>query len=191
MKYFLIPLLLIGSLSVSATLSYAQGAGADKTKPTPKPTPTPGSRRPPRTNEYGEKREMEFPRAPTGELTITTNPPGCAVLLNKQPKGTTDGSGLLSLGSLRPGQYILVARKPGYREEARTVSVGAGRSEVVAVTLKPLPGSINIRASIAGARIEIPGVGSFTDNALAGEVAPGRYQVLVSKPGFRTEEMTI
>jgi hypothetical protein len=188
MKHFLTPLLLIGSLSAAATLSYAQGGSAEKPTPTPKPTPR--DKKTTRTNEYGEKREMESPRAPKGELTITTNPPGCAVLLNKQAKGTTDGSGLLSLGSLKPGQYILVARKAGYREETRMVNVGVGRSEVVTVTLSPLPGSLAVRAGVAGARIEIPGVGVFTDNATR-SLAPGSYQVIVSKPGFRTEERTV
>jgi hypothetical protein len=75
-----------------------------------------------------------------GELTITTNLAGCAVLLNNVPKGTTDASGFLSVRSLKPGQYVVVARKLGYRDETRTINVSAGRSELVPVTLSPLPG---------------------------------------------------
>jgi hypothetical protein len=188
MKNFLTSILLIGSLAAAAALGHAQGADAGGTKPTPTPRkPTPPPTEPPR-NSTPTRRP---PPPPAGaDLTITTNPPGCAVLLNNRPRGTTDGGGFLSLGSLKPGQYILVARKAGYRDETRTVYVAAGRSELVNVALSPLPGGLSVRASVAGARIEIPGVGVFTDSA-ARSLAPGRYQVLVSKPGFRAEERTV
>jgi uncharacterized membrane protein len=49
----------------------------------------------------------------------------------------TDSLGFASLGGWRPGPYKLVVRALGFKQEQRSVSVQAGRTDTVRVVLKP------------------------------------------------------
>lgn len=188
MKYFLTPLLLIGSLSVSATLSYAQGGSAEKPTPTPKPAPTPRDRKP-RVNDEGGRREGPSVRALARDLIIFSNPPGCAVWLGDKRQGVTDSNGHFKLHSLMPGTHEITLRRPNYRDERRTVYIEPDKNNQISITLSPLPGRFSVNANERGARFEI-GADVYNEAVAAQEVAPGRYTVRVSKPGFRTEERT-
>lgn len=71
--------------------------------------------------------------------------------------------------------------------------------EPVNITLEPLPGSLSVKPSVAGAEIILTNletnsvIGSYMDQVPGVTVAPGRYQVSISKNGYRTvmREVTI
>ncbi len=55
---------------------------------------------------------------------------------------TTDSVGGYRLTEVAPGAYTLVARRIGYRPNTRSVTVGAGRDEVVDLGLEPAPSEL-------------------------------------------------
>lgn len=73
--------------------------------------------------------------AASAELTITTNPPSCAVYLNQRRIGETNANGLLNLPDLAPGRYSITIRKSGYTSAERGINIAPGRSEVVSIAL--------------------------------------------------------
>ncbi len=48
----------------------------------------------------------------------------------------TDSTGFVNLGGWRPGNYTLVVRAPGFKEERRAVVLRAGRVDTVRVIVK-------------------------------------------------------
>jgi hypothetical protein len=193
MKKLIICLRIFATFCVGTAICLAQGAGGEATKPPksnppkaepkakPKPTPTP--------------KVIYVPSAPAppanGDLTIRTFPPGSSVLLDGQPKGATGSDGLLPLKSVKPGEHLLVVRKAAFQESTRTILVRAGQSNLEEVSLTPSPGSLSVRPNVAGARIEIPNVGVFTDQLSGRQLQPGTYQIRVSKPGHKPEVKTV
>ncbi len=183
----LIALLFLTVMSfILLTTSYAQGGGGEATKKTtPAPAPKSSTPKPPPV-----VREPAKPKPLTAELTITTNPPGCAVLVDGNRRGVTNSDGLLNLASLKPGRHIVKVQKTAYREDMRTIDVSAGQSQVMNISLSALPGTLNIKPNVVGARIEYSGsgsTGSFNDQVIGQQLAAGQYQLRVSKQGYKTE----
>jgi hypothetical protein len=108
-------------------------------------------------------------------------------------------NGLFRRAELRPGAYRIVVRKNGYREEAYDLSVAAGDSRPLNINLKLAAGVVNVAPTVAGASISIVNaetnreVGRYDGRADNVALAPGRYQVAVSKQGYRTavREVTV
>lgn len=132
-------------------------------------------------------------------LTVSANPPGTEILLNGQPYESRDENGNLVLNNLKPGSYTIQARKAGYREQSRTIALEPKQHEPINLTLEPLPGSLSVKPSVAGAEIVITNLetnsmlGSYMDQISEMTIAPGRYQVSISKNCYGTEvrEVTI
>jgi len=79
-----------------------------------------------------------YPPGPPGTLEITSAPPGAAVSVDGEPRGTTP----LTLSDIAPGEHVVAAQSPVARVED-TVEVLAGA--VVPVTL-PLSGFLEVKA---------------------------------------------
>jgi hypothetical protein len=189
------------TLYVATAVCLAQGGGGEeptkkkkneppksnpsKTEPKtkPKPTPTP-------IVIYRERPTAPTP-LPVGDLTIRTFPTGSTVLLDGQVKGVTGSDGLLPLKSVKPGEHVLVVRKAAFQEDTRKIFVKAGQSNLEEVSLNPSPGSLSVRTNVAGARIEIPGVGVFTDQVSEQQLQAGTYQITTSLTGYKPDVKTV
>lgn len=123
---------------------------------------------------------------PTADLSVKTSPSGCNVFLNGQPRGSTTQEGFLNLDGLKPGNYTVTVRKPGYAEQQKTVTLYNGVNQQISFSLAATPGSLNVSVNVPGAQIEIGGAGSYNNRVTNLQLYPGRYNVTVSKPGFRT-----
>lgn len=120
-------------------------------------------------------------------LTLRSNPANTQVLVNGKPSGSTDASGFLSLPELTPGTYLITVQHEYYEPQERRVTLAAGRSEILEVTLAPRPSQVSIEVNVPGAKIEIPRVGNYTNQVEGLQLRPGQYQVNVSKDGYRTQ----
>jgi hypothetical protein len=123
-------------------------------------------------------------RATAAELTINSTISNCQVLLNNQSRGVTNESGVLTLRALKPGPYRLLLRKTGYRDEERPVTLSPGPN-MQSFSLASLPGSLIVVPNLAGASIVIRNFGEYRER-INMELPPGSYEILVSKPGYRT-----
>jgi PEGA domain len=172
---FFISLVIVCVFSITI---HAQGGGREpatptqprnppKSVPVPKPPPVPKS-------------------ATVGQLVIRTKPADCSISLDGKAVGASNQEGILTLSAIKPGEHILIVRKPTYNEEKRTIQVYAGRSDVQEIFLSAMPGKITVISNIIGAQIQIPGVGEYQSPITDLPISPGRHQVNVSKPGYRT-----
>jgi hypothetical protein len=110
---------------------------------------------------------------------------GSSVLIDGQQAGVTSSSGYLNVPKLRPGQHLVVVTKSGHRDEQRTLTLAAGRNEILRVDLVPLPGKLNVTANPNDAEILVDNR-RHTGRIQGLELRPGRYAVRVSKAGFVT-----
>ncbi|MDH7509967.1 MAG: PEGA domain-containing protein [Methanolinea sp.] len=124
---------------------------------------------------------------PSGDILVASAPPGAAVFINGDYRGSTTPDDLLDIDDLSPGQYTLVARKPGYLDFTTTVSVEAGKVVQVMATLA---GSNQGTAS-AGIASTPAGADVFVNSAYAGvtplsvnDVPPGNYTVEIRMDGY-------
>jgi hypothetical protein len=131
------------------------------------------------------------------EISITVSPPDSTILLDGVEHRAENGT--FRQAELKPGTHKIVVRRAGYREVAYDLGVAAGDRTPLSVTLKPAPGSVNVSPDVADATVSIINaetgseVGRYDGRASGVELAPGRYQVVVSKSGYRTtaREVTV
>lgn len=69
----------------------------------------------------------------TGNLQVTSDPPGALVLLNGQEQGTTPAE----IGDVRVGTHQVTVRLVGYSDEQRSVEIKADEVAKVEVALRP------------------------------------------------------
>lgn len=125
---------------------------------------------------------------------------------------STRPDGTFLVPDVKPGTYIIAARRLGFRAQARPVIVGEQGGTAVFVLLPMeqrlppvvsssprggLSGVIGDTAFgvVAGARIEVMGEGARAESDSAGlfhiPIRPGRYMVRVSAPGFATKVVSV
>jgi TonB family protein len=157
-----------------------------------------------------DKRRNKIVKTPRlVDMTINA-PRGCRIWINEQevdlqqPSGRlllngqntkasyAQGSGILTLTGLRPGDYKILARKPDFLEYEEPVKVTLDRENVLTIVLIPLPGRLTVSPSVGGADVEIfnldsaISVGRYSDRLDKVEMVAGTYRVSTSKPGYRT-----
>jgi serine/threonine protein kinase len=89
-------------------------------------------------------------------IPVRSQPPGAEVFVDGQSAGVvTDGE--LVLPSSRQGQVLLTFKKPGYRDESRTLALPLGKDEGVAVTLGLAPATVAVITDPPGASLALDG----------------------------------
>ena len=140
------------------------------------PAPAPAAANPP-------ARRPAPASARGGSLTIRALP-GSAVQLDGVDAGTTDDSGILGVAGIPAGRHLLMARKEGYADAQAIVSVVAGQSDVVELSLVALPGALTVTANTPDVTVRIEGVGEYRLPVTGLEVPAGLRRVAASRPGF-------
>jgi hypothetical protein len=162
--------------------------GAPKKPAGPSRKPTVNT--PPRITrrESNRTQQQQRPRTvPTATIIININPSDSQILIDGQEVdgiAQRDERGAINI---KPGTYQITARKPGYGDEQKTVTVTSGQSEFVRFDLRQLPGRLTIAPNVEGAEINIRGKGSYAGRVTEMELAPGRYEVTINKSGYQTE----
>ncbi|HEV2914092.1 MAG TPA: PEGA domain-containing protein [Pyrinomonadaceae bacterium] len=139
-----------------------------------------------RVTKRGPTRESRPRAVPTATLNVSVNPPDSTILLDGEDlRSKVDATGAVNL---KPGTYIIRARKEGYREEQRNVILYPGQNAIFELRLTQLLGRISVMADVPEAEINISGVGSYAGSVTEIELKPGAYEVTVTKPGYQTAE---
>jgi len=114
----------------------------------------------------------------------------------------TDPNGMYEVQNLAPGTYAIVVSANDFQTNTATVILTAGETETTNLSLDPSPGSIsgNITGSggpISGATVRVTDLNGLTilttitdalGNYLITGLATGSYNVIVSAPGFQTNQ---
>ena len=111
----------------------------------------------------------------------------------------TDGKGGFMMDGLSPGEVELRASAAGFREARALVNVAAGRAAQVDIALERALPDGQIRGSVRGfdgkplpARVRVEPLGTEVVQSADGnfelDVAPGEYTIVISAPGYQTQE---
>jgi hypothetical protein len=196
--FFNYSIFLVAVLGFSSAVIAYQGGGGEATrsekgdpKSRPKTKTNPNIAKSP--NSPNSKAGPINKASMLAELTITSRPGNCQVILDGKEIGPTNQDGLLNLKDLKPGHHILIVRKEKYQEANSTLDLIAGQSQVFQANLAPLPGRLSVISTVAGASIEISGMGNYSDSVSDLRVKPGTYHIRLVKNGYQplTREVEI
>jgi hypothetical protein len=158
-------------------------------------------------------RAPEAPKAPqppvsVGRLLVRSTPSGASVSVDGVARGVTP----LALRDLDVGTRKVTVARRGYVAETRKVVITKARpartldvrlsSEPVAATPRPstpatlgrpaVPmGTLSVDSRPPGAAVSINGKASGVTPLTINELAPGEYQILMSRPGYRDFAITV
>jgi hypothetical protein len=96
------------------------------------------------------------PAAPAEvRVPVRSQPAGATVLVDGAERLVTDGE--LVLPSPLPARVALTFRKPGYREETRTIALPMAPGEALSVALTPVPAKLPVISDPPGATVSLDG----------------------------------
>ena len=121
----------------------------------------------------------------TGDLKITSTPDGAAVQID----GRSDPSMSTPYNALRlaPGPHDITLIKSGYLDEKRVISVAAGRTDFVSVTLQKAPmatSQVTFNSDPGGAEIWVDGKSIGRVTPAQAVIVAGQHQIVLRKPGY-------
>jgi hypothetical protein len=149
--------------------------------------PPPKPKKPGRPAAEGKDRKLK-PSTATLSISVT---PGDSTI-NLQGVEYRAENGVFIRNGLSPGKYRIVIHKDKYQNEAYEISLGPGDQRPLNVSLKLLNGNLTVAPLLADTEINITelttgkSVGIYSGRAHHVELRPGRYQVFISKEGFKT-----
>jgi hypothetical protein len=133
---------------------------------------------------------LEFATAdPTGNIVVSSDPPGASVYLDNNFQGRTQADNPLDLTGIPPGSYPLELQLTNYRDFVTTIEVLAGKTTVVHAELIPATspsgqGTLQVTSDPLGANI-------FLDNVCRGltpltitSVDAGTHTLLLRLQGY-------
>lgn len=123
-------------------------------------------------------------------LTVKTSPGLASIEMAGVSRWTTSDEGILHLSGLPPGKTRVVVRKEQYHDAVRQIDLKAGKNTRVEVTLELLPGFLSVHPRNSDSEVQVIGVGKYRES-VALELAPGRYQVMITKPFFKSESIQV
>jgi serine/threonine-protein kinase len=132
------------------------------------------------------------PAAPVElRIPVRSLPVGAAVLVDGRDSGVVT-NGELVLPARPPGDVQLTFRKPGHRDETRTVRVPAAAGEAVSVTLAAATPLVRVTTQPPGASVTLDGerVAGTTPLDLAVPGA-GDHRIAVALDGHAPREVTL
>jgi hypothetical protein len=126
---------------------------------------------------------------PTGNIVVSSDPPGASVYLDNNFQGRTQADNPLDLTGIPPGSYPLELQLVNYRDFVTTVEVLAGKTAVVHAELIPATspsgqGTLQVTSDPLGANI-------FLDNVCRGvtpltitSIDAGTHTLLLRLQGY-------
>ena len=124
---------------------------------------------------------------PTAELRVTTTPDAAIVSCDRVVRDHSP----LTVDGLSAGEHLLTARKDGFREARRTLTLSASQRMAVELRLEPLLGLVLVHADPEGAEVEINGASRGRAPVLITDLPLGAYRVRFSCPGFGPKEVDL
>ncbi|HUU74510.1 MAG TPA: PEGA domain-containing protein [Methanoregulaceae archaeon] len=135
--------------------------------------------------------------APTsGSISVTSNPSGAMIYLDGTYQGKTLVSNPFYIISVQPGSHVLEISLQGYQDYTSTISVNAGQTTPVSVTLNrnpqpPSSGTISVSSSPSGAEVYLDNVFRGYSPQTIQDVASGSHVVLMKLGGYQDWQSTV
>jgi hypothetical protein len=126
---------------------------------------------------------------PKASLLVNVTPADSTIILNEEIQPGENGT--FERTDLAPGIYRLVVQREGYESQTLHINLAPEINTPFNVVLKLITGVLDIEPSVTGCQIRVVEaetnalVGTYSGQARNLELPPGRYQILVSKDGYR------
>ena len=120
------------------------------------------------------------PEQPGSQVYIQTDPAGAAINFD----GIDIGISPTTLPSVRTGEHLITARKQGYFEARKTLSIAAEGRIVEEIKLAPIQGLLLVHSVPAGAEVQIDGANRGRTPVLVRDILTGKHRITVFLPGF-------
>lgn len=121
-------------------------------------------------------------------LNIQTTPPGAQIYLN----GSYVGVSPLQI-EVQPGTHTILATRPGYEPEQRSVTIALGETKTVSITLSPERATLIVFTNPIGASIYINTQyrGTTTSAGLSLSLTPATYNIVARMSGYQDASVTV
>ncbi len=135
-------------------------------------------------------------QASTGDIRVSSTPPGGSVYLDGVFQGLTPHSEHLELTQITPGVHLISIQLPNYQDYQDTVQVNASQIIVLSPVLTPATqpsgnGSMQINSQPSGADVYLDDqYRGFTPLTLP-EVPAGNHTVMIRLTGYNEYDQTI
>jgi len=134
---------------------------------------------------------------PQAGLLVNVTPSDSTIILNGEIQRFDNGT--LERIGLAPGTYRLIVERDGYEPQSLQLNLDPDTNTPLRVALKLITGILNVEPTVTGCRIDVLNpetntlIRSYFGKARNQELPPGRYQILVSKEGYKpiTREVSV
>ncbi len=120
------------------------------------------------------------PKQAGSQVYIRTDPVGAAISFD----GIDIGISPATLQAVREGEHLISARKAGFFEERKTLTIGAEGRIVVELKLSPIQGLLLIHSIPPDAEVQIDGANRGRTPLLVRDLLTGQHRINVSLPGY-------
>ena len=118
--------------------------------------------------------------ADSGIIVITSDPAGVEVLVNDIPRGVTP----ITVSGVPKGRSTVKFRMAGFTEEKREVSLKAGETQHLSISLNAKPGTLYLQSDPAGAQFYVDDRPYGKSPVTIADLKPGEYNVVASLDGY-------
>jgi hypothetical protein len=125
--------------------------------------------------------------AATAQLRVVTTPEGAEILCD----GVVRDLSPTTVQNLTPGSHLVVARKEGFREARRTVTVMEGQKAAVELKLEPLLGLVLVHTQPPGAEVHVNGAFRGQTPVAIPDFPMGVSRLKLVHPGFFEKEVEL
>ena len=126
-------------------------------------------------------------RSNKAHINVTAATPGSKIYVDGVLKGETQWN-----GELMPGDYIVEARRDGYRPRDISVTLtAASERNVVIPALEMITGELSIEYRPLGAHISLDGKAVGTTPTLLADIPAGTHTLSIAHPGYVTATLNV
>ena len=122
----------------------------------------------------------------SGYLTINSDPLNARIYINNSFKGYSPKS-----LSIEPGDYIIQARKGGYKTTNKTIQIISGLDKDITLFLDKIGGSLLINSQPQVVDIYLNGIFKGQSSNILTGIDEGNYKVVLKKKGYKNREKYI
>lgn len=123
----------------------------------------------------------------SGTINVTSEPAGAAVTVNGIDRGKTP----VRVTDVPKGVATVKLHLDGYRDEVRELTMRAGDTQMLALHLNGLPGTLTLTSVPEGARFYVNGEFAGKSPVTVANLKPGDYQVKAELDGYGTLGRTV
>lgn len=137
--------------------------------------------------------------SPAGDLQVQSIPPGAAVTVDGDYKGTTYTGDPVYVTRLSPGSYTVSISMPDYQTYTETVVIGAGAVKAITATMVPATpgpspdttGQVTVGSTPSGASVYLDNKYRGVTPMVLTDITAGSHAIVLRQNGYQDWSSTV